>query len=161
MRLKQHHAWLFAFTDLAFLLLISLSLIPTADQDINVHFSLMDLANVPENPNLTPIRQVGEIWELHIFDENSDEHPTPFRLVNVTMDHGRPTQLYAQYLQQDELLHELELLKERGIQPVLLPSKTSLSHDFLFAAGAVARTWDNARSQTIVKPLNPEEEYQQ
>ena len=160
MRLKQHHAWLFAFTDLAFLLLISLSLIPGVPEDLTVHFSSMKVPSVPVNPNLSPIGKSKEVWELHIYNGKLDGHPAPFKLVRVKLVQGNPKQLYAQYLQQDELLHELELLGTRDIRPVLLPAKTSLSHDFLFAAGAVASVWDNARSETIVKPFNFEEEYQ-
>jgi len=84
---------------------------------------------------------------------------TPFKLVRVSNVQGSSTPLYAQYLQRDELLGELELLKARNIQPVLLPSKTSLTQDFLFAAGAIARAWDNTRSNAIVKPVNSAEEY--
>jgi hypothetical protein len=159
MRLKQNHAWLFAFTDLAFLLLISLSMIPSVPEDITVHFSAMEVPSVPTNPNLSPLRQSKEVWELRIYDEESDAHPTPFKLVRLAMDQGSFAPLYAKYIQQDELLRELESLKERDIRPVLLPSKKSLTHNFLFAAGAIARAWDNTRSETIVKPVNSEEEY--
>jgi hypothetical protein len=161
MRLKQHHAWLFGFTDLAFLLLISLSLIPSAPEDIALHFSLMDVPGVPANPNLTPLQRSDELWELHVYGEKSDIHPAPFKLVGIAMDQGGPKPLYAEYLQKDELLGELQLLRERNFRPVLIPSKTSLSHDFLFAAGTIARVWDSAQSKTIVKPFNPDEEYQE
>jgi len=160
MRLKQHHTWLFAFTDLAFLLLISLSLLPSAPEDIMLHLAAMDVPRVLENPNLSPIRKSKELWELHVYSPRSDTHPTPFELVRVASVQGSSTPLYHQYLQRDHLLRELQSLEERHIRPVLLPSKTSLSHDFLFAAGAVAKAWDNTRPDTIVKPVNSEEDYQ-
>lgn len=159
MRLKQNHAWLFTFTDLAFLLLISLSMIPSAPDDVTLHFSEMDVPSVPANPNLSPIRKSREVWTLHVYGGKPDTHPTPFKLVRVSNVQGSSTPLYAQYLQRDELLGELELLKARNIQPVLLPSKTSLTQDFLFAAGAIARAWDSTRSNAIVKPVNSAEEY--
>ena len=159
MRLKQNHAWLFTFTDLAFLLLISLSMIPSAPDDVTLHFSEMDVPSVLANPNLSPIRKSREVWTLHVYGGKPDTHPTPFKLVRVSIVQGSSTPLYAQYLQRDELLGELELLKARNIQPVLLPSKTSLTQDFLFAAGAIARAWDNTRSNAIVKPVNSAEEY--
>lgn len=160
MRLKQHHAWLFGFTDLAFLLLISLSLVPSAPEDPLIHLSLMDVPGVPTNPNLTPIRRSEEMWELHVYSETSDIHPQPYKLVGTAMNQGSPEPLYAKYLHKDELLGELQLLRERGFRPVLIPSKTSLSHDFLFAAGTIARVWGSTQSKTIVKPLNHNEEYQ-
>ncbi len=161
MRLKQHHAWLFGFTDLAFLLLISLSLIPSTPEDTLIHLSLMDVPGVPANPNLTPLRRSDELWELHVYSEVSDIHPKSFKLVGTVMDQGSPELLYAKYLQKDELLGELQLLRERNFRPVLIPSKTSLSHDFLFAAGTIARVWDGTQSKTIVKPLNHNEENQE
>ena len=160
MRLKQHHAWLFTFTDLAFLLLISLSMIPSAPDDVTLHFSEMDVPSVLANPNLSPIRKVREVWTLHVYGGKPDTHPTPFKLVRVEIIQGSSTPLYAQYLQRDDLLGKLEFLKERNIRPVLLPSKTSLTEDFLFAAGAIARAWDNTRSNAIVKPVNSTEEYE-
>jgi hypothetical protein len=158
MRIRQHHAWLFGFTDLAFLLLISLSLIPSAPEDIPVHFSLMDVPGVPANPNLTPLKRLNEMWELHVYGEKPEVHPKPFKLVGSKIDQGGPKPFYAKYLQGDELLGELQKLRERNIRPILLPAKTSLSHDFLFAAGAIARAWDNTPSKTVVKPFKPEGE---
>jgi len=161
MKLKQHHTWLFGFTDLAFLLLISLSLIPSAPEEPNIHFSLMEIPGVPENPNLSPLPRSDELWELHVYGENPDIHPHPFKLIGAVTGRGGLKSLYAKYLEKDELLGELQLLKEHNIRPVLIPSKNSLSHDFLFAAGAIARTWDNTQSDTIVKALNPNEEYRE
>ncbi len=137
MRIKQHYAWLFGFTDLAFLLLISLSLIPNAPEDVPVHFSVMDVPGVPANPNLTPLKRASEMWELHVYGEKPEDHAKPFKLVGTIIDPSGPKPLYAQYLQRDELLDELQRLRERNIRPILLPTKTSLSHDFLFAAGAI------------------------
>lgn len=159
MRLKQHHAWLFTFTDLAFLLLISLSMIPSSPDDVTVHFSEMDVPSVLANPNLSPIRKSREVWALHVYGRKADTHPTPFKLVRVEITRDSSTPFYAEYLQRDELLGKLESLKERNIRPELLPSKTSLTQDFLFAAAAIARAWDNTRSKAIVKPVNSTEEY--
>lgn len=157
MRLKQHLAWLFAFTDLAFLLLIVLSLVPSAPDDVNVHLCTMDIPSVPANPNLPPVEQSKELWELHVYDAKSDTHPTPFKLVGGAMHKDNQTPSYAQYLHRDELVRRLERLKNRDIRPVLLPSKSSLSHDFLFAAGAIAKAWGTVRGETIVKPMKRDE----
>jgi hypothetical protein len=67
--------------------------------------------------------------------------------------HGRQI-IYEKYIAKEELSAELQLLRERNLRPVLIPSKNSLSHDFLFAAATIARTWDNARSKALVKSLN-------
>jgi hypothetical protein len=141
--------------------MISLSLIPSAPEEPYIHFALMDVPGVPANPNLSPLQRSNELWELHVYGEDPDIHPKAFKLIGTVTDQGRPKTLYDKYLEKDELLGELQLLKERNIRPVLIPSKSSLSHDFLFAAGAIARTWDSTQSKTIVKPLNPNEEYRE
>jgi hypothetical protein len=154
MKLRQHHSWLIGFTDLAFLLLISLSLIPSSPEGPDIHLALMEVPGVPSNPNLYPVQGSYEIWELHVYGQNPDIHPKPFKLIGTTEGQGGLKTQYEKYLDTDELQAELTELKARNIRPVLIPSKTSLSHDFLYAAGAIARTWDNTASKAIVKPLD-------
>ena len=157
MKLKQHLTWLFCFTDLAFLLLISLSLIPGAPEEPYIHFALMEVPGVPENPNLAPLKQSDVQWELHVYGGYPEIHPQPFKLIGMVSEASGVRTVTDKYLEKDELLGELVLLKEHGTRPVLIPSKSSLSHDFLFAAGAIARTWDGAKSKTIVQSLSPDE----
>jgi len=68
---------------------------------------------------------------------------------------------YFQYLDRDELIPALESLENFSGRPILLPEKMSLSQDFLFAAGAIARVWSSMKGQTVVKPVNPGELHQQ
>ena len=159
MKLKHHHTWLFCFTDLAFLLLISLSLVPSTPEEPYIHFALMDVPGVPANPNLSPVQQSDELWELHVYGEASANHPKPFQLIGMVKDAHSTRTIYDKFLEKDELFEELQLLRDRDLRPVLIPSKSSLSHDFLFAAAAIARTWDNAQSKALVKSLSPNEEY--
>ncbi len=79
---RKEHAWLFAFTDLAFLLLISLSMIPSAPADISLHFAEMNLPEVPDNQNLQPMAEQPEAWELRIMPVSA-EHPVPYRLARA------------------------------------------------------------------------------
>ena len=156
MKTKHNHTWLFAFTDLAFLLLISLSLIPEAPRDIFVHFAEMDVPSVPSNPALSPIHDSNEIWELRVF-ARSQRHPTPFKLVRVRMDRKDSPVLYFKSPERDELASELESLKKRNIRPVLVPQKESLTDDFLFAAGLISTVWAGEKSQTIVSQTHLQE----
>jgi len=157
MKLKQHFAWLFCCTDLAFLLLISLSLIPSAPDEPDIHFALMEVPGVPENPNLAPFKQSDVRWELHVYGGYPEIHPQPFKLIGMIAEPSGARTVTEKYLEKDDLLGELLLLRDHGIRPLLIPSKSSLSHDFLFAAGAIARTWGGAKSETIVKSLDPDE----
>ena len=156
MKNKQSQIWLFAFTDLAFLLLISLSLIPTAPDLITVHFSEMDIPSVPNNPNMGPVDESYGPWELHVH-QRSDAHPAPFRLVKIGLRQNGAKELSVKYMDQGDLIPELESLQKISDRPVLLPGKISLSQDFLYAAGAIARVWTSGKGQTIVKPINLEE----
>jgi len=136
------------------LLLISLSLIPSTPEEPLINFALMDVPGVPENPNLSPVQQTDELWELHVYGEITESHPKSFQLIGMVKDtHGRRI-IYEKHIAKEELSSELQLLRERNLRPVLIPSKNSLSHDFLFAAAAIARTWDNARSKALVKSLS-------
>ena len=156
MKTKKSQIWLFAFTDLAFLLLISLSLVPSAPDNINIHFSEMDIPAVPENPNLSPVKEAYDVWELQVYEQRED-HPKPFGLVKVGIYKSRATERYSKNLDRNDLIPELESLKQTSARPTLMPEKKSLSQDFLFAAGALARVWSSANTQTIVKSINPEE----
>ena len=156
MKTKKSQIWLFAFTDLAFLLLISLSLVPSAPDNINIHFSEMDIPAVPENPNLSPVKEAYDVWELQVYEQTED-HPKPFGLVRVGIYKSRATERYSKNLDRNDLIPELESLKQTSARPTLMPEKKSLSQDFLFAAGALARVWSSANTQTIVKSINPEE----
>ena len=160
MRHKQHHTWLFGFTDLAFLLLISLSLLPSAPEQPVIHLSYMDVPVVPSNPNLSPLPRSEGIWEL-IVGKDPDNANQPFTFAHMDSSRNGSEKIYSNAMGRDELVSELQLLKKRGIRPVLIPSTTSLSHDFLFAAGAIAKTWESHKSKTIVKSLTPDEGYQE
>jgi hypothetical protein len=156
MRLKRNQTWLFAFTDLAFLLLISLSLIPSAPGKIFIHFSEMNIPVVPSNENMVPVMHWRDAWELQVYPKSKD-HPTPFKLVKIGMSQEKAGKLYFKYVDRDNLIRELEELRKLNIRPMLLPEKTSLSQDFLFAAGAIANVWASVNTMAVVRPINPEE----
>lgn len=155
MKIKQNQTWLFAFTDLAFLLLISLSLIPSAPDSISIRFSEMDIPVVPDSPHLSPVKASHDVWELQVYQKSKD-HPKPFRLVKIGMHQSNAKEQYSMNLDREDLIPELESLKKVSIRPTLMPEKKSFSQDFLFAAGAIARVWTSAKSKTIVKPMTPE-----
>ncbi|MGW8313782.1 MAG: hypothetical protein ACWGOL_11180 [Desulfuromonadales bacterium] len=142
---KKNSAWLFAFSDLAFLLLISLSLIPSAPPDIALRLSEMKLPEVPDSQNLQPVTERQEVWELQVLQVTGDV-TAPFRLKRAGEKEGM-------VLDEASLIPALEQLQQKQIMPVVLPEKTSLSQDFLFAAAALAKVWSSEDSRTIVRPL--------
>jgi hypothetical protein len=150
MKLRNKHTWLFAFSDLSFLLLISISLIPSIPPGISLHYAEMDLPLVPESGELSSVAARSDLWELHILGTTVDA-PLPFRLVRIDQQSGKEVDGLS--LDQQSLLPALEGLRSANIRPVLLPEKASLSHDFLFAGGALARVWTDGRSPTMVRPI--------
>ncbi|MGK2907109.1 MAG: hypothetical protein ACSLFH_12275 [Desulfuromonadales bacterium] len=141
---KRNSAWLFAFSDLAFLLLISLSLIPSAP-DIALRLSEMKLPEVPDSRNLQPVAERKELWELQVLEVTGDI-TSPFRLKRAGETEGM-------MLDESNLIPALEELQQKQIMPVLLPEKTSISQDFLFAVAGLAKVWSAEDSRTIVSPL--------
>ncbi len=149
MKNTNGQTWLFSFTDLAFLLLISLSTIPAADS-VTIRFSEMDVPVVPESQQLGALGQLREVWELQVHPV-SEEYPVPYEIVRF----GLASQVdgkEAMLLAPEQLVDALDKLKARNIQPILLPEKTSLSQDLLYAAGAMAKVWGAEHSETVVQP---------
>jgi hypothetical protein len=148
MKLRKKNTWIFAFTDLSFLLLITLSMVPNGPPGIFLHFAEMQPPLVHDSANLAPIAENTVAWELQVLSPSGD-YTAPFRLVRI--DPGTGREVEAIPLDRQNLLEALEALRGENIRPVLLPERSSLSHDFLFAAGALGRVWDG-RSPTIVRP---------
>ncbi|MCD4689208.1 MAG: hypothetical protein K8R55_07750 [Desulfuromonadaceae bacterium] len=149
MKNNNGQTWLFSFTDLAFLLLISLSTIPVADS-VTIRFSEMDVPVVPESQQLGALGQLREVWELQVHPV-SEEYPVPYKIARF----GLASQVDGEevkLLSSEQLLGELANLKARNIRPMLLPEKTSLTQDLLYAAGSMAKLWGEAYGETVVQP---------
>lgn len=154
MKNTNGQTWLFSFTDLAFLLLISLSTIPVADS-VTIRFSEMDVPVVPESNQLGALGQLGEVWELQVLSV-TDDLLAPYKIMRSGL--GSPADgAEVMLLSAEELIPALEKLKARNIQPILLPEKTSLTQDLLYAAGSMAKVWDADFSETVVQPETLEE----
>lgn len=154
MKNKNGQTWLFSFTDLAFLLLISLSTIPAADS-VTIRFSEMDVPVVPESQRLDALGPMTEVWELQVHPV-SEEHPVPYKIMRSGL--GSPADgTETMLLSAEELIPALEKLKARNVQPTLLPEKKSISQDLLYAAGAMAKVWETGYSDAVVQPDVSEE----
>jgi hypothetical protein len=155
MKKKFNQTWLFSFTDLAFLLLISLSTLPSLEK-VTIRFAEMNVPVVPDSRQLAPVEHLREVWELQVYPV-SGKHPVPYRIVRggLGSQSGEVSELL---LAPEELVPALESLRQKNIQPLLLPEKSSLSQDFLFAAGALARVWSGQESQAVVQPQDSQGE---
>ena len=154
MKNTNGQTWLFSFTDLAFLLLISLSTIPVADS-VTIRFAEMDVPVVPESSQLGALGQMTEVWELQVLSA-SEEYPLPYKIMRSGL--GSPADgEEAMLLSAEELVPALEKLKARNVKPTLLPEKKSITQDLLYAAGAMAKVWGLEHSETVVQPEMLEE----
>jgi hypothetical protein len=149
MKLRSRQAWLFAFTDLSFLLLISLSLIPSAPSGLSLHFAEMNPPLVLDSEELSSVKDYRDAWELQVIAAGKEN--SPYRIVRVDGRSG--DELEALPVEREDLLAALEMMRMEDARPFLLPEKESLSHDFLYAASALARVWSDGRSPTIVRPI--------
>lgn len=151
MKIKRDQAWLFTFVDLAFLLMISLSLV-SGKQDVNISFSEMNVPEVPDNQNVEPVGETDGNVSLRVYMV-SDDHPKPFGIVRHT---GQQETGDVKYLDSGDLLGELEMMRKSGDRPLLVPAGDSLSRDLLFAAGSIARVWPSSDGGAVVRPLKTE-----
>lgn len=146
---------MFAFTDLSFLLLIVLSLIPSSPDVVAIRLKEMDIPDVPIHSGLSPVKPDQEIVELRVYAV-TESHPKPFKLIKSKTGSAGYEEMFAKELDADELIAELETMRSIRGRPLLLPEKNSLSKDLLFAAGAIAKIWPTQNSPAIVKPIDEE-----
>ncbi|PLX93219.1 MAG: hypothetical protein C0621_08130 [Desulfuromonas sp.] len=151
---RNSHTWLFAFTDLSFLLLISLSMVPSAPDEMTLSFSGLDVPAVPENSNMVEMVGVREAWELQVLPPGGEEGP--YRLVHATASSQGRREDEGRVIATETLIDELERLRSLGVRPELTPEKNSTSQDFLYAVSSLARVWGGDKSRAIVTTVNPE-----
>ncbi len=152
MRVERNQAWLFAFTDLAFLLLISISLIPDKPETLALDLSKMNVPAVADNRGASPALESDAVWRLWIYPR-SEAHPAPFKLEQAAPGADSENVLFSRYISRKALAGDLAALKSQmRTKPLLIPEKTSYSEDLLFAASALGRVWDGAgRADSAVK----------
>ena len=137
-------AWLFAFVDLAFLLLLAMT----------------QLGGNPNAPELGELRvpRIGgeatqdlpsratELWQVRVHPPTGVD-PEPFELVGAE---SRAERLSAGVLR--VRLAELHASKER--KPLLAPHADSRSQDFLDAVQLIEDQWPSRRRATVERVLS-------
>jgi len=154
---RDTKTWLLSFTDLSFLLLIALSLIPSSPIDVTVHLAEMDLPAVPDSSAIdkvspTPDNRRHEAWELQVrpLEEGGD---TPFRLVQAVVDENRVVEKYVMDVPPGDLEETLLSLRRKSHKPVIVAESRSLSGDFLFAQGTLTKVWAQGGGKAVVRVL--------
>lgn len=136
-------AWLFAFVDLAFLLLLGMTQLPGSP-------------NAPELGQM-PVPRIGgdlpsdlpagarDLWQLRVHEPDAGSQ-SPFELVAAA---GGGERLSAADLQ----ARLVELKNADGARPLLAPHADSRSQDFLEAVQLVEEVWPSRRRVTVERLL--------
>ena len=137
-------SWLFAFVDLAFLLLLGMTQLPGSP-------------NAPELGQM-PVPKIGgdlpadlpagadDLWQLRVH-RSDEEGSSPFELVT---GRGAGERLSAAELQ----VQLAELEGTGGSRPLLAPHADSRSQDFLEAVQLVEEVWPSRRRAIVERVLD-------
>ena len=144
MRLNGNHIWLFAFADLAFLLLIAFTQIPHAD------IQKMLLPKIPPASNRESI-DTALTYKLFVHPPLKELYlKSPFEIVSSNEKEGRHT---GDLLSEKQLKRRLENLSEiADTGPILWPHPSSQSEDMLIAYTYIKHIWPNAEVIIAVMP---------
>ena len=150
MRLKDNHIWLFAFADLAFLLLIAFTQIPHAD------IEEMLLPKVPPSSSRESMDPTLS-YKLYVHPPSKEFYlKKPFQIVSYSEKEG---QLTGNYLSEGQLKRRLRNLSQKtDTGPILWPHPSSQSEDMLIAYSYIKHIWPNAEVIIAVMPKESTEE---
>ncbi|MCP4002770.1 MAG: hypothetical protein GY725_01115 [bacterium] len=141
-------SWLYSFVDLAFLLVIALSLM---DVDFGDALDLGEL-EVPEVSASAPLanpEHVRDRWQLRVHPRAAGGR-TPFELAAADLAASDRLNHEIERFAGDELESRLENLRAQGARkPLLAPHEDSRSADLLEAVGLLEALWPSGRPALV------------
>jgi len=141
MKAKPNHVWLFAFADLAFLLLIAFTQVP-----LGVTFEEMVIPEVNPDSHYEPLNTRVQSVELRIH-KVSEEEPNPFQLV-LYLDNGGKS--FGKRISKEELEGSLRAIAQEGkSQPFIVPDERSFTKDLVWAMSLVRMIWETGTKVTV------------
>ena len=147
-------AWLFSFVDLAFLMLIAMTLL-AAEKSGLPDIGEMAIPKIGEKQSQElNAGMAGEFWQLRIhppsqYDDGTLEPPFELKLAA-----GGALGEEAELVDKDELARRLEQIHSAGAQkPMLAPHEDSRSQDLLDAAGLIEEHWPSPRRALVARLL--------
>jgi hypothetical protein len=134
MKSQYDYVWIFAFADLAFLLLIAFTQVASSNSNICYE---MNVPKVSGDINPQPVSQAAEYYELRVL--SSDEKSSkPFQLVYIKgskADSSEP-------MNSEDLKLQLGDLKKKGKKrPILSADERSFSKDAFLALSLIEAEW--------------------
>jgi len=144
MKGKSNNIWLFAFADLAFLLLIAYTQIP-----LGITFEEMVIPEVNPDSQYNTLDSRVQSFELRIH-KVSDEEPNPYQLVLYLENGGKS---FGERIPKDELEGALRAIaREERPEPFIVPDERSFTKDLVWAMSLVKVIWENS-SKVTVRPV--------
>lgn len=144
MNSKHSQIWLFAFADLAFLLLIAFTQIPHTD------IEKISLPRVPSSKN-SKLTAPSESYKLYVHSQAEESYfKKPFQLVLFKGEekYGAEEQLPEAQLK-DKLL---DLSKRTDKGPILWPAPSARTEDMLIAYSYIKIFWPDSEVVIAVMP---------
>jgi len=150
MNSKHSQIWLFAFADLAFLLLIAFTQIPHSD------IEKISLPRVPSSQNREVITP-SESYKLYIHSQAEESYfKKPFQLV---LSKGKERYGAEEQLSEIQLKDKLlDLSKKTDKGPILWPAPSARTEDMLIAYSHIKFFWSDAEVVIAVMPEKSIEE---
>jgi len=154
---RNNFIWLFAFADLAFLLLISFTQIP------DTRIQKIPLPKVPQENGQRLMTKAAAHVKLFIFepvvietDEKSKEkEPAPFQLVTFQ---GASKVAESPRIPESQLLRKLkERFTPNQSGPVLWPHPSARTEDLLTAYVLIQQVWRNEEVTIAIIPKDVDE----
>ncbi|MBI4688961.1 MAG: hypothetical protein HY754_01610 [Nitrospirae bacterium] len=161
MNRRNKYVWLFAFTDVAFLLLLTFTQFSRINSS-QIAVAEMDLPvpQVAKNSGISTLPVINRYTRL-VVDTNSE---APFRIDYIENNKQIKD---SGYLTREELEKELKSIHGRKQEmrlkteprPIIAPHPESYSGDLLYAASLVGKIWDE-EIKSLVRPIKEDNQVQ-
>lgn len=158
-------AWLFSFVDLAFLMLIAMTIV--ANQNAGApDLGEMIVPKINEESTKELSASRGDVWQLRVhppIELMNGELEPPFELIVIGGNQATPGIVHEapedvsseDRIGRDELRQRLAKLEaDIGVRPLLAPHEDSRSQDLLDAASLIEEHWPNKRRAVIDKRID-------
>lgn len=145
-------AWLFSFVDLAFLMLIAMTLV-AAEKAGAPDIGEMAIPRIGEEASRELAGgMAGEFWQLRVHPPSLYDDGTlepPFELLLSAGGAGREA---GELVDKDALRERLVAIQRRGARkPLLAPHEDSRSQDMLDAAALIEEYWPSPRRALVAR----------
>ncbi|KPA13682.1 hypothetical protein MHK_006112 [Candidatus Magnetomorum sp. HK-1] len=149
--LKQNRVWLFAFADLAFIMLIAVTQFFSTGETIYIEMQLPEV--IPnEKTDVKVSKKQIMARHLIIHKPSSKEDKERFQLCELKSASQKIPG--GKRLSRESLEKELkDLIKEKYERPSIVPDANSLTGDLFYAATLLDDIWKNSQGKAIATPI--------